>query len=102
MQVRSGCRQPPSPIHVPVERREALLPETVHVVGERISRLLHGLEERAEQRARRRTALQHERPGMPAEPVVPVGRERALHALEVREAVRVVPVSMPGSDAHRS
>ncbi len=91
MQVGPGGGQAPTPVHVAVERREALLPVAVHVVGERVARLLHRLEEGAEQRARGRTALQHEGPGVPAELVGAVCGEAAFHALEVGKAVRVVP-----------
>ena len=74
-----------------VELREALLLSPVDVVRQRIARLLHRLEERVEQRRHRRAALEHERPARAA---VHVGaREARLHALEVRQAVREVPVA---------
>ena len=91
VQVGAGRGEAAPPVHVAVERREPLLPVAVHVVGERIARLLHRLEERAEQRARRGPALEHERTRVAAELVGPLGREAAFHALEVGEAVRVVP-----------
>ena len=84
--------QPPPAVDVPVERGEALLPVAVHVVGELVAGLLHGGEERAEQRVGGRAPLEHQRPGVPAERVVRGGRQAVLHPLEVGQAVREVPV----------
>ena len=74
--------------------REALLAVAVHVVGELVAGLLHRLEERAEQRIGRRAPLEHERTVAAAELVG--AREARLHALEVRQAVRVRPVGQAG------
>ncbi len=89
MEVRARRAQAAAAVDRPVELREALLPVAVHVVGERIARLLHRVEERVEERRRRRSALEHERP-LAAAPLVGAG-EAALHPLEVRQAVGVVP-----------
>jgi len=99
MQVRTSSAQPPAAADGPVERAEPFLPVAVHVFGEPMARLLHSEEERGEERVRRRSALEHERPVAAA---IVVGACRAgLHALEVREAVRVVPArhSRVGSPA---
>ena len=93
VQVRARCAEPPAVVDVAVEGGEALLLEAVDVVRERVSRLLHRLEERLEQRARGGAALEHERAVAAAE-LVGAG-EAALHPLEVREAVRVVPAAHP-------
>ncbi len=89
VQVGPGRGQPPAAVHVAVEPGEALLAVAVDVVGERVAGLLHGLEERAEQRVGRRAALQHQRPAAAA-PLVGAG-QAGLHALEVGQAVRVAP-----------
>ena len=75
---------------VPVEGREAFLPVAVHVVGQRVPGLLHRGEERLEQRAGGRPALQHQR--AVTAPVLVRAGQAGLHLLEVRQAVRVVPV----------
>src|SRR5690606_1249002 len=90
VEVRAGGAEPTAAVQVAVEGREALLAVAVHVVGERVPGLLHGLEERLEQRPLRRPALQLERALPAAEVAVRVG-QAALHLLEVRQAVRVVP-----------
>ena len=89
MQVGARGAQAPAAVDVAVERREALLAVAVDVVGQRPARLLRGLEQRVEQRAARRAALEHERT-VPAAPLVGA-RQAGLHAFEVRQAVRVVP-----------
>ena len=89
VQVRAGRGQPPAVVHVAVERREALLPVAVDVVGEVVAGLLGRLEEGLEQRARRRPALQDQRALVAAPP--PAAGQAGLHLLEVRQAVRVVP-----------
>src|SRR4030095_4400398 len=81
--------QPTSTMNVPVELRKALLPVPVDVVGARIAGLNGRSEKRIEQGVRRRPALEHEGPA-PAAPRVRAG-EAGLHALEIRQAVRVVP-----------
>ena len=96
VQVRPRGREPPAVVHVAVELGEALLAVAVHVVGERVAGLLDGLEERVEERPLRRSALEHERAVVPAERIVRCGREAVLHALEVRQAVRVVPALHAG------
>src|SRR4051795_7861714 len=75
---------------VAVEAREALLPVAVDVAGELVSRLLHRVEERAEQRVDRGTALEHQRTGIT--PVLVGAGQARLHALEVRQAMRVRPL----------
>ena len=101
VQVGARGAEAAAAVDVPVEGGEALLPVAVDVVGERIARLLHGLEERSEERALGRTALEHER-AVTAAVVVGAG-EAALHPLEVGQAVGVVPpCSIPGSAAQRS
>ena len=91
VQVRPRGRQPPTVVHVAVEGREPLLAVAVHVVRERIAGLLNRREERVEQRALRRAALEYERAVVPAEGIVDSRGETVLHALEVGQAVRVVP-----------
>ncbi len=91
VQVGPRRREPPAVVHVAIERRESFLSIAVDVVGQLVAGLLHGLEERAEQRAGRRTTLEHEWTRVSPVLVGSVGGEAALHALEVRQAVRVVP-----------
>ena len=76
---------------VAVERREALLAVAVDVLGQRVAGLLDALEERGEERVRRRAALQDQGAVVAAPRIVGRGRERGLHPLEVRQAVGVVP-----------
>ncbi len=94
VQVGPGRGPAAAAVDVAVEPREALLPVAVDVVGQRVAGLLRGLEEGAEQRVRRRPALDPERPAAAA-PVVgadsAVLEDQALHALEVGQAVEVVP-----------
>ncbi len=89
VEVGTGGAEPAAAVHVAVERREPLLPVAVDVVGERVARLLHRLEERPEQRGVRRPPLEDERAAAAA-PLVGAG-EAGLHALEVGQAVGVVP-----------
>ena len=96
VQVRPRGGQPAAVVHVAVELREALLAVAVHVVGEREAGLLHGGEERVEQRADGRPALEDERSVMAAERIVGSRCEAVLHPLEVRQAVGVVPGLHPG------
>ncbi len=93
VQVRPRRAQPPAAMQRPVKRREPLLPVAVDVRSQRVAGLLHGIEERPEQRVADGTALQHERP-VAAAPLVRAG-QAGLHLLEVRQAVRVVPVLHP-------
>src|SRR5690606_41289942 len=72
-----------------VERRETLLLVRVDTAGERVPGLLRGLQERAEQRVLHGTAFQPQRTVV-APPLVTTGTA-VLHALEVRQAVGVVP-----------
>ena len=76
---------------VPVERREALLPEAVDVVGELVAGLLRRREERAEERVVGRSTLEGQRPAVAAIRIVGRGREAVLHPLEVGQAMGVVP-----------
>ena len=106
VQVRARGGEPAPAVHVAVEGGEALLAVAVDVVGERVARLLHGGEERVVERAVRRSALEHERPLLAAEDVIVRRREAGLHPLEVRQAVRVVPllhagVARPALVVHR-
>ncbi len=89
VQVGPSSGEPAAAVDVAVEGREALLAVAVHVVGKRVAGLPHGLEERLEQLARRRPALEHERP-VAAPELVRAGEAR-LHLLEVRQAVGVGP-----------
>ena len=70
LQVGLRGRQPPAVVDVPIERREALLAIAVDVVGQVVARLLAGGEEGREQRVRRRTTLQDERPVVAAPRIV--------------------------------
>ena len=91
VQVGAGGRQPAPAMHVPVERREALLAIPVHIVGQGVPGLLDRFEERTEQRALRRTALEHERAAVASVLIGWLRRQAALHATEVGEAVGMVP-----------
>ncbi|MDH6501180.1 hypothetical protein M2156_007399 [Streptomyces sp. SAI-149] len=91
LQVGLGGGEPASAVDVAVELGEAFLPVAVDVLGGRVAGLLGGLLEGGEERVGGRAALQDERAVVAAELVVRVGREAVLHALEVRQAVRVVP-----------
>ena len=90
VQVGHGGAVATAVVDVAVERREALLLVAVDVLRQRVAGLCARLEERLEQRARRRAALEHER-AVAAAPLVRA-REARLHLLEVRQAVGVVPV----------
>lgn len=98
--VPDGCQvglagaEPTTPVDVAVELREALLAVAVDVVGQGVPGLLDGLEEGAEQRRRGGPALQDQgsRAAAPGVGACQAG----LHALEVREAVRVVPLLEAG------
>ena len=79
VQVGAGGGQPPAAVEVAVELREALLAVAVDVVGQRVARLLHGVEERREERVLGRAALEHER-AVAAAPVVGAGRGRSPSA----------------------
>src|SRR5437588_7046463 len=61
VEIRAGGTEPPSPVNVPVELREAFLLPTVDVVRQRVARLLHGFEERPEQRALGGPTFEYER-----------------------------------------
>ncbi len=81
---------------VPVERGEALLAIPVDVVRPRITRLHRRVEEGAEQRVLRGSALQDERAVMTAPRIVGIRREARLHPPEVGQAVGVVPARHAG------
>ena len=91
--VRARRAQPVAAMDVAVKRREPLLAVAIDIFGQLIAGLLYGFEERREQRARGRPALEHER-AAPASPLIRAGETR-LHLLEVRQAVGVVPVLHP-------
>ncbi len=99
------CRaQAPAPVQVAVEAGETLLLVPVHVVRQRVAGLLDGLEEGLEQRRRGRAPLHHQGSCGPA--VVVPAFQAGLHALEVRQAVGVVPglhagVGRPALVVHR-
>ena len=57
MEVCAGCTQPAATVQVAVEAPEALLLETVHIVGRRITGLLRRVEKGLDQRVFRRAAL---------------------------------------------
>ena len=83
-------------MHVAVERGEPLLPVAVHVVGQRVSGLLHRFEEGPEQGTAGRAALQDQRAVVAPVLVVGCRGQARLHALEVRQAVGIVPRLHPG------
>jgi hypothetical protein len=89
VQVRARRAEAATAPDVAVETREPLLPVPVDVVGARVTGLNGRREKRIEQRVRRRPALQDKRPALAA-PLVRAC-EAGLHALEIRQAVRVVP-----------
>ena len=95
VQVGPRGREAAAAVDVAVEAGETLLAVAVDVVGEVVARLLHGLEERAEERVGRRTLLEHER-AVAATPLVggdgAVDEEAGLHPLEVGQAVGVAPL----------
>ena len=91
VQVGPRRRQPPAPMDVAVEWREAFLAIPVDVVGQRIAGLLGALEEGREQRIGRGAALQDERAVVASPRIVGRCRERRLHPLEVGQAMGVVP-----------
>ena len=62
----------------------------VHVIGELVAGLLYRFEEGREQRARGRPAFEHERAVGP--PVLVTTGEAGLHAFEVGETMRIVPI----------
>src|SRR5207253_7975572 len=64
--------------------REPLLPVPVHVLGQFVTGLLHGLEERSEERARGRTALEHQRAGLPPIRIAWVRGQAVLRSEERR------------------
>src|SRR5690606_6104395 len=104
VQVRPRGRPAPTVLDVAVERRETFLLVTVDIAGERVTGLLRGLQERAEQRVLHGTAFQPQRTVV-APPLVTTGTA-VLHALEVRQAVGVVPglharVGGPALQVHR-
>src|SRR5262245_16028127 len=76
-----------------VERAEAFLAVPVDVGGALVAGLGRRLEERAEELVRRRPALEDERPARAPVEIRP--SHARLHALEVREAVRVAPSLEP-------
>src|ERR1700704_6529676 len=65
-QISAGGREPAAAADVAVERPEALLPETVDVIGARVAGLFRGGEEGLEQGVVGGTAFQPERAPMPA------------------------------------
>src|SRR5437879_4631357 len=94
MEVRARRAEPAAVADVAIELREALLAVAVDVVGERVAGFLDCVEERTEERSLRGPALELQRPASAA-PLIGA-REARLHPLEVRQAVRVVPVLEAG------
>ncbi len=94
--VQVGARrgEPTAVVHVAVEAREPFLAVAVDVVGQVVAGLLGRLEERAEQRVGRRTAFEDQRSAASTPRVgTPLAVDHhGLHALEVGQAVQVVPV----------
>src|SRR5205823_1478244 len=93
MEIRPRRRQPPPAADVAIEGRESFLSKAVHVIRERIARLLHRLKERRKERALGRTALEVKRALLSAILIFGTSRETALHALEIRQTMRVVPAA---------
>src|SRR4051794_27603709 len=91
VEIRASRAHPTTLPDVPIERREALLPVAVHVRRQVISGLDCRVEPRAEQRARRRAALEAEWSAMAAPGVIRGRGGAVLHPLEVGEAMRVRP-----------
>ena len=87
--VGPGRRQATAAVDVTVEGGETFLLETVDVFGQRIAGLPARLEERLEQRIRRRPPLQLQW-ALAAAVLVRAG-ETILHLLEVGQAVGIVP-----------
>ena len=94
VQIRTRRAQPSPAMHVAVEGGKAFLTIAVDVVGERVARFLHGGEECVEKRTGRGAAFQHQGTVVAAK-VVAAGQTR-LHALEVGQAVGVVPCRHAG------
>ncbi len=90
VQVGARGAQSTTAEHVLVERGEALLAVAVDIVAAAEPGLHARFQPGLEQRRRRRAPLQRQRP-VAAAPVVRPG-ETGLHPLEVRQAVRVVPL----------
>ena len=91
VQVGAGRAEPPAPVDVAVEGGEAFLAEAVDVLGELVPSLLDRFEERLEERAGGRAALEHQRAVAATELIRP--GQAGLHPLEVGQAVRVVPAA---------
>ena len=91
MQVGLRSRQALAVVDVAIEGGKALLPIAVDVRGQRMAGLLYGGEERVKKRTASRTALEHERAVVTAEGIVALGGQAVLHALEVGQAMGVVP-----------
>src|ERR671914_1238408 len=91
MQIGACGAQTPSPLDVSVEGRKALLAVPVDILGEPVAGLPGGFEEGAEERVGGRAAFEHERTGVATPGVVQICGQACLHALEVGEAVGVVP-----------
>ena len=96
MQVGAGGRKSAAVADVAIKLRETLLAVTVYVIGARVTGLLGRGEERLEQRVGRRTALEGKGTVVPAVRVVRRGGQAVLHPVEVRQAVREVPVAHAG------
>ena len=94
VQVGTGSAEATAAANVLVERCEALLTETVDVVGEAESGLRPRLEPRPEQRVRRRAPFEFERSVTTAPIVGP--SETGLHPLEIGQAMAIAPVAHPG------
>ena len=89
IQVGASGTEPAALFDVAIELGEALLLIAVYVAGDGIASLLHGLEKRVEQRRGGSATLKNKRALGSAKLVAP--RHARLHALEVGQAVRIVP-----------
>ena len=86
-----ACGTQPAPVpDVAVEGGETLLAIAVDVVGEGVAGLLHGAEKGLEERARGGSSLQDQGAVAAAEFVLP--GQAVLHALEIGQTMRVVPL----------
>ena len=90
VQVCTGRAQSPPSSNRAVESVETLLLVPVHVVGELVAGLLYRFEEGREQRTRGGPAFEQERAVGP--PVLVTTGEAGLHAFEVGETMRIVPI----------
>ena len=94
VQVGARRAEPPPIMDVAVEGAEAFLAVAVDVFGERVASFLHRREKSPEQGRVGRAALKDQRAVVAAKFVAAV--QACFHALEVGQAVRVVPIGHAG------